>query len=408
MKSVDKKRRWYMLLVFCMLFFSEDVLFFTTNSDRRWFWVKNFILLLMTIVLFYVQCAQKNNISRMLTATVVILAINIVVTMVTIDDFDNRFVYSMVVIAFSYLFVSCMPKQTFVECYIKCMQVFALVSVVEFGVFLLAYPITLLAPEITNISGFRYSNWILTNSLYKEDYPIYPYRNWGIYREPGVYACFLILALLFELYCTSKTNKKNVALFLLTVVTTFSTSGYIVCALVFMPKVYAWIKKHSKTIKRKNVFLILLGCIIMAGIVFACWDDIYRWVFSKFTQAGGSTGARVGSVFSNLELFLGKPLVGNGWTQVSYEFSEVQSIANTNTLLHMLSVYGVVFFSLVFTGTIKFFEDGKKFDIIEILGMALSWIVITSGEDLALNAIIYILAFYGMQSFAGTKTGASE
>lgn len=386
------------VLMFLLMFLSEDVMIFSTNMDRRYFWFRNIAVMIITLWLLYTYLRNNRMISRNVVLAASLLILNVILTMSVNQDIDNRFIYNIVIIVLAAMVVSRLTVDEFISSYCNCMKVFAIASLIEYAIFLIAYPITTLAPQVVNLSGARFSNWFLTISLNKEFYFVMPYRNWGIYREPGVYMCFLILALIFEMFLMKK-KRSNILLFFATLVTTFSTGGFIVGALLLLIYVMVSIDKAHINVRRMFVSTILIT--LVAYFLFKYWDNIDYWVFGKLNQNGGSADARFGAVLSNLALFIRKPLLGHGWVNMANQFSSMQTLINTdhntNTLLLLLSVYGIVTGILMIGGTVLFFYHKRR----GVIGIALAvcWILAISNENLSLNVVIYTLAMYGMKLF---------
>lgn len=384
------------IIVFLIMYFSEDVLMFSTNMNRAFFALKNICVVLITAFMMYRQVKKSIKIFRSVVIIVSIMCVNICVTMVANQDVDNRFFYHLVIIILAVMVSSELSETDFVISYCKCMKLFSIASLIEYVVFLLAYRITLIAPQITNLSGAQFSNWFLAVSLNKEYYFIYPYRNWGIYREPGVYMCFLILALIFQLfYC--EWNAINVLIYFSALITTFSTGGYIVAFALLV--LYAIESMSVRKIQNRKLIGIIVLSVVVCGCVLYFWEFIDKWVFAKFAQEGGSADSRFGAVLSNLFLFFRKPFLGNGWTNMSVDFSTIQDIIvsnhNTNTFLLLFAVYGLVVGIIMLGGTTSFFIGKNKV----FLGvcLALCWIITLSNENLSLNVVVYIIAVYGIK-----------
>lgn len=173
-------------------------------------------------------------------------------------------------------------------------------------------------------------------------------RNFGIFREPGVYQFFLILGLFLCQY-TARWKKERTMWILsgilaLTLVTTFATGGIaelaLMCIVVFFDK---------KLYRNKWVWaaLAVLGA---AGAALAAYCiaqknglywEVYDMVIGKFTYQEESIGDRLGSVVVNLQAFLKNPLFGSPIAQVLYAIGN-----NTTSSLIVLAIFGLPGFCL--------------------------------------------------------------
>ena len=80
-------------------------------------------------------------------------------------------------------------------------------------------------------------------------------RNIGVFWEPGIFAIMITLALFFEIFDSKKTNTLKLVIFALSLLTTYSTTGYFLFTLILLAYVY--------TKKRNNRALIQLSIIFV-------------------------------------------------------------------------------------------------------------------------------------------------
>lgn len=395
--SRDKwKQRINLLLVFLLIYISEDTLLFGTNRDRRFFYIKIVFVVGLACVLFLADLFQKKRYYKSVLVLALVLAFNLVCTCLFWGETDNRNAYMLALLLLSVAVVNRMEKAEFIRHYTGIMKFLALFSVGQYALFLLAYPVTLLAPQMFNINGYRFSNWIFTVSLNKEHYYIMPYRNWGIYREPGVYMGFLVLALMLEAFCKPKPKMLDIGILVAAIVTTFSTAGYF----ILVPLLLTYLLQSGIDGKKKFMGILGIAAVLAAALICinAFEIPVYNWLFKKINVDGGSGDSRFGSVLSNLALFAKSPLLGNGWLGMAENSATIQNVItthhNTNTLLMYFAIYGVVFGSVMLWGSIRFFTGLRR----GVAGwlMALCWILALSNENLTLNNIVCLVAFYGL------------
>ena len=74
----------------------------------------------------------------------------------------------------------------------------------------------------------------------------------------------------------------------------------------------------------------------------------------------------------------------------------LQLPCNTNTLLKIMSVYGIPYIMILVYCLYRFF---KKYNSSFVaLGLLAIFSIILSNEDLIVNIVPYVLAFYGLKS----------
>lgn len=168
-------------------------------------------------------------------------------------------------------------------------------------------------------------------------------RNFGIFREPGVYQFFLILALYLNHYQVEWKDQKTTwcisGILTLTTITTFATGGIIELGLFWVLLFF-----DKKLYRKKWVWGILAGLAAAVGILAAycisrrngLYWEVYDMLIGKFTYQEESVGDRVGSVLVNLEAFLHNPLFGQKIASVLYAIEN-----NTTASLIMFAMFGL-------------------------------------------------------------------
>ena len=75
------------------------------------------------------------------------------------------------------------------------------------------------------------------------------------------------------------------------------------------------------------------------------------------------------------------------------DLMQLSTGSNTNTILKMYSVHGLIYTLIFSIGIFKFFE--KEFSTMYKWIFLILFVMITSNEDFIFNTIIYIIMFYG-------------
>ncbi len=129
--------------------------------------------------------------------------------------------------------------------YLKLMTIISVISLL--GYFLANFTNVLqVLPTKANSNGIIYNIGYIFFSI-----TIIPNRNCGIFWEPGLYACFLILALTFEtMFKDDKINMFNVILFIICILTTESATGYALLFLILILLILKYIKDNNKKTKK--------------------------------------------------------------------------------------------------------------------------------------------------------------
>lgn len=194
-------------------------------------------------------------------------------------------------------------------------------------------------PMFDNQIGVNFYNFLF--SFVPLDYV--KNRNFGIFREPGVYQFFLVLALYLNHYQVQWKSQKTTwivsGILTLTTITTFATGGIIELGLFWILLFF-----DKKLYRKRWVWGILAGLAAALGILAAycisrqngLYWEVYDMLIGKFTYQEESIGDRVGSVLVNLEAFCRNPLFGQNVSSVLYAIEN-----NTTASLIVFAMFGL-------------------------------------------------------------------
>lgn len=150
-------------------------------------------------------------------------------------------------------------------------------------------------------------------------------RNFGIFREPGVYQYFIILALVLNNYSIRWEKPWQVwfvnVVLAFTMVTTFATGGVaelglLVLVVFFDKKLYKekWGRIAAVCVVVGAIVVVVVSVIQKNALYWALWDMIV-W---KLMMNSESASDRTMSLVVNMELFLKNPILGAKLSQVLY------------------------------------------------------------------------------------------
>ena len=178
-------------------------------------------------------------------------------------------------------------------------------------------------PVLYNALNVKFYNFFL--AFVSESYV--KNRNFGIFREPGVYQFFLLLGLFLNNFYVQWNDKKCLwlvnGILAVTMLSTLATGGILELAMLAL---FVFIEK--KLYRNRGVWLgILLAVLAAAGLCAYLrffreelyWElywEVYGMTVSKFLPGEESGFDRLYSVYWNLSMFLKNPLVGMPLAQV--------------------------------------------------------------------------------------------
>ena len=277
----------------------------------------------------------------------------------------------------------------------------AIYSLVCFGIANISTEVVRKFPIVTNVADVEFYCMGLSVFTKYSMVDSFFLRNYGMFREPGVYQMFLNFALCCYLFCRTTPKKLNVlhiAVYLVAILTTTSTTG-IFSLIVLILAFVADRNTENKKIKR----WVLIGGVFVVIAVMSGWSDKLLYAINKLSDKNtDSMISRMGSITANLQMFLDHPLIGVGQSNVDNTFAQylnarASAVHNTNTVLFMFACYGIIFGSLFLYGNIKLMCRMSRDSVSRIL-LCVFYVMMLSGENLTNSYYIYTLLMYGYLS----------
>lgn len=308
-----------------------------------------------------------------------------------------------VVVSFSFIVILIFTSQIclnqFIYTYIYVIKILCIISLVGYVAFL-AIPSLHNYFVTTNNVGAHYSNLILYVDTIKNN------RNYGMFWEPGAFATFINLALLFEVM-KEQFNVKNILIFSVTLITTYSTTGYI--GFIFI-MILIYTKKNLD--KNYKILLVLCTMAVILAIYFNPklnallfgsslsngQSTVFGKIFSFYNKTNNtvmtSADVRYNSIFEVLKAFFEKPLIGYGYKGLSERVYSFTGGMNTCTVINWFATYGVIYGCIATWGMILFAKKLGSTSLAKIV-IFIAIFIITMSENYVQNAFFVILILYG-------------
>ncbi len=174
-------------------------------------------------------------------------------------------------------------------------------------------------------------------------------RNAGMFWEPGAFSGYLLLALVFVIIKNRKFTigqyKKEVLLIIIGVITTLSTTGYLILGVFII--FYFWQRyKYGK-------FILLPFLIGIMSYAYLNLDFLNKKIEHQFFEAvemkkGDIVVTRFGSFLMDLKYIKAKPIIGNGLdikTRFRFNPSITKAdIGLSNGMSSIIAYWGIPFF----------------------------------------------------------------
>lgn len=399
------------LLIFLLLFLSNDTYLFGTNSNELFLTLPR--LFLLVFCLTTIVCSIINNkliYNRRMITLYSLMVFSFMVVSVYHHEVVSRVIVKLLCITTGMLICTRYELKDYAQLFLKCMQFFSIAAIFLTVLAYVAPSVVSSLPSMVNTAGVRFFSIGLAG-LDERSLSTWAVRTGGIFWEPGVFQMYLNLAILFELMLYHGKNKKRMAIYILALFFTFSTTGYI--AFIWIMMTYSLFGKDDKrlTIRNLCVYILLLVSVFLLYYV-VLYTSLGEVVFGKlFDVKDGSTFVRLASVLINIEIIQDNPWTGIGMGIMEIEFWTRSGLSadipwptkqNTNTLLYQFAAHGCLFGSLFTWGTYKFGAKlGKNFFM--KMSIFIMIVLIYVGENLMTSIFPYIIIFYGVNKSIDTR-----
>lgn len=217
--------------------------------------------------------------------------------------------------------------------------------------------------EVTDLGESMYTCYLFSYSALDSGFTASTgiVRNYGPFWEPGRFTIFLTIALMIRLYNNPKFDRKNIIL-LLADITTFSTTGYIALAILFI----GYVAIQKKNIGTKAIqILFIVACIVLISKL----DFMSEKIIDQMNDLQ-NTHSRFGAMAYHFLQISQSPIIGYG-SHLNKAFNILEMSPNGWT--HLLRCYGIptsiFMLCLLYKGIKKYLHT--KIAIIHICALAI-------------------------------------
>lgn len=168
-------------------------------------------------------------------------------------------------------------------------------------------------------------------------------RNFGIFREPGVYQFFIMLALFLNNYVVSWKKERTMwivnVILAVTMLTTLATGGVAELGLFV---ILVFFEKKLYKDKKMLIAAAVLVVGVIAALAVICMQkgelywELYGMVIAKIFGGEASSTDRLNALLIDLDYFLNNPILGEKISTVLYAVEH-----NTASSVLMLAIFGI-------------------------------------------------------------------
>ena len=294
------------------------------------------------------------------------------------------------------LYSDLVPFEQFRESYVRVLYVLSVVSLIGFSCYQI-FPSLKKTFLVRNAAGYYASNWWVFVQLLGSS------RNQGMYWEPGAFQTFVNLALLFELQ-KENGDWKKIVIFVVTVLSAYSTTGFLGMGLIILCTIFRYKGQRKSKLLTVGLVLLIAGFVILnSDVLFSTnnnsvFGKILRFFRDREYESGKHNSAtiRYFSVVKVMQAFFESPVWGLGYHGLNETLYQYTRNMNTCTFANWYAVYGMAY-GIIMTGGMYGLARRlapTKTQILIILGVLF---VLTISENYVHNAVITMLAFYGLE-----------
>ena len=388
----DEKRKSFLQILFGVLIIivvicnSGYVLMMTSEFNPAYLSVP------MSAVMFFLWLKNHKGISlrSYYFASFLILLSFSVITFIFNLEFDsaNLYIHTLSIIILSFCISWLIEFDTFVSIYIKFMKYITVISLMFYALYTY-FDVVFDFPIISTPNADYYNGLMYFQLVNSAD------RNTGIFWEPGLFASFITIALVFQVSFKNNYNKlPNLTIFFLGLISTNSTAGYFLIPFVIVLIIVE---------NTHNISYIFLLCLtIIFGIIFS--EDILLLLvklspsmFMKLMDESTNYTTRLYAPLINLEIFSSAPIFGVGYANATNLFIEKTFLnladSQTSTSTFFMAAMGVPGIAYTYNWIHGIFGLKWK-NIIIRTTIFIIFIIIINKEPHSGLVITYCIMFY--------------
>ena len=386
------KKKLQFLIVLWVILLSGSVVFMHYYNIMFYFFV--------LLILVYILKTGVNNI-KIPYGPVLVFLIIIILGLIYNQDFSAKFSYLHIFIKI--LLVATIPYilsfDQFADKFLRIIFFLSLTSLMIFTLVFVNRELVSLFPEISSHTAGKAFYYNLFLAVYHVPLPN-NISNSSVFWEPGAFQAFLNIAIAFELYFFKFKHKKRLIVFVLSMITTFSTTGYII--FIIQLSLFLFFDKSFRT-KWSNIILkiLLIGLLLM----FVFSGLFIGTVLDKFSETNYSYYVRFGGTLIDLSIFSQSPLFGVGQSaykilmeKMAYNIYGLDMGVSPNSLTQSLAIYGSFLMAFLLFYYYKFTYLIAGNNLIKRLSYSVILLIIFSTENFITSYFFLSLLIYGTRS----------
>lgn len=345
------------------------------------------------------ECCLNNKLFR--TALFLILIV-LLQTFIFNGDFNTTLVYLLAL--FSVMIMSCYlyKGKRFVDLYIKIVCLLSVISLLFWCIDFIpqGHSSLLDIGEMLPQLGWENMRATREGSTANMSYSLYLYtvyfigdmsipQNTGPFWEHGIFCIYLVIAFYLNAIRENKIFTKYNIIFITTIITTFSSSGYVV---LIIAMAFIILQRGGLTFRK----IILLSLLLIGTNYISSLD----FMTAKITENAMSTqeSSRFFAMVYHWQQIVKSPFIGYG-PYLNRVFSNL--VMSPNGWTQLLRIWGIPFsvYLLIafYRGIGNFFKDNRNSSLIR-LGFFVIVMAAVFPQTLSVSYFYFFLFFYSLQN----------
>ena len=398
----NKKINIEIVLLYILLFTSVDTILFGTNASLFFRYIPRIVGLLSSFMLLIIYFFEKKSKETRMTILFLTIGALFLVSCLHNNNDAQGALSRFISILTGYAIACNLERKLFFKIFSSFVFFVCVVAIITEIIAYIAPNIFNVFPLVTNSVDHQFRTFFIGSVEVSELGHTFIRSN-GIFWEPGAFAIYIVIALIFELFFFDSINYKRVFVEIVGMLITFSTTGYI--CLFALILVFLFFRKINKVSEKKfKGFLLVAFFLAISFMVFSS-EILKDEIFGKIFSQNSSAGSRFSSLYNGIAISFKYPFFGLGdnSNEVMKEYMSTTSTwyANggtniNNTLTGYMASYGIPFGLLLMIGTflsLRLKNGGKIVFILLCAVIALAY----CGERF-FSFLPFVLMFFGFKN----------
>ena len=363
-----------------------------------------FIIFIMSMLNGREISINSNMAIKMLTL-VVIIGMG---SMSARGDETKQTIINISYILISYLYALNYDFNDFIRKFANVIYFLCYFSIIVYFIYMIVPDVVELLPDVYNTNNIK-----AENALFSTIYGGVNARNQSIFWEPGAFQTYIVLALLIEMFYLNGISKKRMIIYATTMLTTFSTAGYITALFVVYTYVtqLLFISSDENKKSTRNIFFVLTLVIILVIVFLSLNSGVADHVFGKFDdyrRLGAhptkttTASVRFDAFIKPFKVFWHYPMFGAGTRgMTNFAYGERYNM-NTCTFINWFAYFGIFFGAMMMQMYYKFAKRFSNNKIVVFM-IFFALFLATATENYYRNPSILIFAFFPLNEKGETK-----